>query len=69
MSRLGAQLTVLGRVRSVEEQIDRYRAVTPVDAARAIERVLGGPRCLAVVGPLTRRELATRASGQVIDKI
>jgi len=62
MSRLGAQLTVLGRVRPLEEQIERYRAVTPADAARAIERVLGGPRCLAVVGPLTRRELAARTA-------
>lgn len=68
MSRLGAQLTVLGRVRSLEEQIERYRAVTRADAARAIERVLGGERCLAVVGPLGRKELASRADGQVSGK-
>ena len=39
MSRLGGQLTVLGRLRSIEEQIERWQAVTLDDTRRVIERV------------------------------
>ena len=57
MARLGAQLTCLGEVRRVEDQVEDYRAVTGDDVAATIERVLSGPRSLAVVGPVTKKAL------------
>jgi len=41
MSRLGGQLTLLGEVRSVESQIERWSAVTHDDVERVIHRVYG----------------------------
>ena len=46
MSRLGGQLTILGHLRSVEEQLDRWAAVS-VDDVRSVDRTglrLGGAR-------------------------
>jgi predicted Zn-dependent peptidase len=52
MSRLGGQLTLLGRLRSVEEQIDRWSNVTHDDVRRAIDRVYGRSAPLTVtLGP------------------
>jgi predicted Zn-dependent peptidase len=51
MSRLGGQLTLLGRLRSVEEQIERWSAVTLADVERVIERVYGGATLTISVGP------------------
>lgn len=52
MSRLGGQLTLLGRLRSVEEQIERWSSVTLADAQRVIERVYLAETPLSVVlGP------------------
>lgn len=53
MSRLGGQLTLLGRLDSVEAQIDRWMAVTRDDASRAIGRVYAAmPPVTVTVGPI-----------------
>ncbi len=62
MARLGAQLTCLGRVRSIDEQVDSYRSVTRPDVQAVIERIFGQPRVLAGVGPLTKRALVPRVA-------
>lgn len=62
MARNGGQVTVLGYVRPVDEQLERYRAVTRLDVARVAARVLGGPRTLAAVGPVTAKALKGRAA-------
>jgi predicted Zn-dependent peptidase len=41
MSRLGGQLTVLGALRPIETQIDRWSSVSLADTRRVIERVFG----------------------------
>jgi predicted Zn-dependent peptidase len=52
MSRLGGQLTLLGHLRSVEEQIERWSSVTHDDVRRVIERVYRGVAPITVtVGP------------------
>jgi predicted Zn-dependent peptidase len=57
MSRLGGQLTVLGELTDVDEQLERYRAVT-IDQVHAVAgRVFGGIRSLAAVGPVTMKAL------------
>ncbi len=60
MSRLGGSLTVRGHVRTIDEQLARYHAVTLVDVHRVAGRVLTEPRSLAVVGPLAKRALSDR---------
>ncbi len=53
MHRIGHSELTLGETPSVDELIDRVRAVTPDDVARVIDRVVtGSPRVLAAVGPL-----------------
>lgn len=52
MSRLGGQLTLLGELRSVESQIDRWNAVSQDDVRRVIDRVYGAGSPLTVaLGP------------------
>ena len=52
MSRLGAQLVLLDELISVEEQLDRWAAVTHDDVRRVIDRVYGSGRPVTVsVGP------------------
>jgi predicted Zn-dependent peptidase len=52
MSRLGGQLTLLGELRSVESQIDRWNAVTLDDVRRVVQRVHGSAAPLTVaLGP------------------
>ena len=52
MSRLGGQLTLLGELRSVESQIDRWNAVTLDDVRRLVQRVYGATAPLTVaLGP------------------
>ncbi len=53
MARLGALLTTTDSIRPVEDQVARWRSVTVDDVARVVERVLGRPRSLAVVGPVS----------------
>ena len=60
MARLGALLTTTGAVRSVEEQLARWRRVTAADVTRAIGRVLDQPRSLAVVGPVSEAAVRGR---------
>ncbi len=60
MARLGGSLTVRGHVRTIDEQLDRYRAVTRDDVQRVAQQVLSGPRSLAVVGPMAKRTLTER---------
>ncbi len=60
MSRLGGSLTVRGYVRTLDEQLERYRAVTRDDVHRVAKRVLASPRSLAVVGPLAKRTFTDR---------
>jgi predicted Zn-dependent peptidase len=61
MARLGALLTTTGAVRPVHEQLERWRAVTATDVARATERVLDQPRSLAVVGPVSEAAVRGRS--------
>ncbi len=52
MSRLAGQLTILGELRSVEEQLDRWSAVRLDDVRRVVERVYGAADPVTVsVGP------------------
>jgi predicted Zn-dependent peptidase len=52
MSRLGAQLVLLDELISVEEQLERWAAVTHDDIRRVIDRVYGSGRPVTVsVGP------------------
>ncbi len=51
MSRIGRSLLVHGEVPSIGEVVAHAHAVTLEDVARVIDRVLAGPRVLAVVGP------------------
>ncbi len=52
MSRLGGQLTLLGEVRSVESQIDRWSAVTSDDVDRVVHRVYAAAQPVTVsLGP------------------
>jgi len=51
MGRLGrSELSAADRL-SVDEQVERVRAVTLEDVHRVVRRVLAGPRALAAVGP------------------
>ncbi len=52
MSRLGGQLVILGHLRSVEEQIDRWSDVTIADVHAVVRRVYGADDPVTVtVGP------------------
>ncbi len=51
MVRLGRGIVDRGSVVPANEHVARLRAVSTDDVARAVERVLGGPRSLAAVGP------------------
>jgi predicted Zn-dependent peptidase len=52
LGRLGGLMSALGRVVSVEEDLELLAGVTVDDVRRAADRVLAGPRSVAVVGPL-----------------
>jgi predicted Zn-dependent peptidase len=52
MIRLGRSLVTRGEVLTVDQQLARLRAVTAADVARVVEKVFGGPRSLAVIGPV-----------------
>jgi predicted Zn-dependent peptidase len=51
MSRIGRSQMVHGRVPTIDELDEKLRAVTLADVDRVAQRVLGGPRVLAAVGP------------------
>ncbi len=60
MSRIAGHVMARGYVRPVDEQIERYRAVTRDDIIRVAARVLSGPRTLTAVGPVTKKSLQAR---------
>ena len=62
MARLGGSLTVRGYVRTIEEQLALYHAVTVEHVAKVAERVLSGAPSLAVVGPVSKRTLQSRVA-------
>jgi predicted Zn-dependent peptidase len=51
MGRLGRGLLTRGVVESIEEHLERLRAVTPDDVHRVLRDVMGGDRSLTAVGP------------------
>ena len=51
MARAASQLITTGTIRTVEEQLARWRRVTLTDVQRVAERVLGSPRIRVTVGP------------------
>ena len=51
MGRLGGSLIVRGEVTSIDEHVERIRAVTRDDVARVLDRIFTGPRTVAAVGP------------------
>ncbi|MFN2502794.1 MAG: M16 family metallopeptidase [Acidimicrobiales bacterium] len=53
MSRIGRSQLVHGEVMSLDELVERTAAVSAADVRRVIERVVAGPRTLAVVGPFS----------------
>jgi hypothetical protein len=60
MSRLGRAQLVHGQVPSLAEVDAHLTAVSADDVQRVIDRVLGSPRVLAVVGPFTEDDFADR---------
>ena len=64
MSRLGGSLTVRGHVRTLDEQLGRYHAVTLEDVRRVARTVLTEPRSLAVVGPMPSVRSASASPGR-----
>ena len=58
MSRLGRMLLSTGTVVSIDEQLDRVRAVTVDQVDDILRRLLAGDRTVAAVGPLDPRSLA-----------
>jgi len=58
MSRVGRGQLVHGSVPTLEQVDEHLSAVTQVDVDRVIERVLGGPRVVAAVGPFTEQDFS-----------
>ena len=52
MARLGRMLLSTGSVVSIDEQLDRIRAVTVEEVDALLRRLLDGPRAVAAVGPV-----------------
>jgi predicted Zn-dependent peptidase len=57
MGRLGRALVSRDELTTLDEQLGRLRAVTLDDAARVAARVFGGPRSLAIIGPVDESTL------------
>ena len=57
MGRLGRSLVSRDELTSLDEQLERLRAVTLDDAARVANRVFGGARSLAIIGPVDESRL------------
>jgi predicted Zn-dependent peptidase len=62
MSRIGRSQLIHGSVLSLEELLERTDAVSATDVRRVIERVVGGPRTLAVVGPFEEDQFAEQVA-------
>jgi predicted Zn-dependent peptidase len=63
MSTIGRAVLYRDEVIDVDEHLARYRAITLADVRRAIERVFAGPRSIAVVGPVAKREIERALAG------
>jgi predicted Zn-dependent peptidase len=57
MGRLGRSLMQRDRITTIDEHVERLRAVTIDDVSRVLRRVLDTPRALAAVGPFNDDEL------------
>jgi predicted Zn-dependent peptidase len=57
MGRLGRALVSRDELTTLDEQLERLRAVTLDDAARVAARVFGGARSLAIIGPVDESTL------------
>ncbi len=57
MGRLGRSLMQRDRITTIDEHVERLRAVTIDDVSRVLHRVLDAPRALAAVGPFDDDEL------------
>lgn len=57
MARLGRSLMQRDHITTIDEHIERLRAVTTDDVSRVLHRVLDNPRALAAVGPFDDQEL------------
>ncbi len=57
MGRLGRSLMQRDHITTIDEHVERLRAVTVDDVSRVLHRVLDGPRALAAVGPFDVDEL------------
>ncbi len=51
LGRTGSLMSALGRVIPIDEDVAALQAVTVEDVAAVVQRLLGGPRAVAVVGP------------------
>jgi len=61
MARIGKALLVDRAIVGIDDLVERFLAVTTDDVARVVERVLGsGERTVAVIGPVSKRDLAPR---------
>ncbi len=57
MGRLGRSLMQRGQITTIDEHVERLRAITTEDVSRVLRRVLLGPRALAAVGPFEADQL------------
>jgi predicted Zn-dependent peptidase len=62
MSRHASQLSTLGHLRPVEDQVGRYATVSGDDIVAVAKRIVDAPRALAVVGPVARKTLLARVA-------
>ena len=60
MGRLARGELASGQALTVDEQVERIRAVTLEDAHRVMQRVLTGPKTLAAVGPFDESSFSAR---------
>jgi predicted Zn-dependent peptidase len=60
MGRLARGELAAGEALTVDEQVERIRAVTLEDAHRVLQRVLSGDRSLAAVGPFDEERFTAR---------
>lgn len=58
MSRIGASLLLYDEVLSIDELLSKIAEVTLVEVKEAANRVLAGPRTLAVVGPFVEADFS-----------
>ncbi len=62
MASIASSQLSLGRVEEVDVAAERLRAVTSDDVERVARELVCGPRTVAVVGPVTEREIADRVA-------